>query len=225
MRRALNNLNTDLVQRYPDYVCRVTSEEGQIGCGHLGRFQELETSTPVILTTSQLLTTGVDIPTCKNIVLARIVNSMTEFKQIIGRGTRVRDDYDKFYFSILDYTGSATRLFADPEFDGDPALITEEQIDEAGGSKRYEVVDENHTIAEQEKEWETKPPISDDSEGERRKYYFDEGHVEIAAHLVYELDPDGKQLRVVKFTDYAREKVRTLYPSAAELRKRWADPV
>ena len=225
MRRELNNLNTDLVQRYPDYVCRVTSEEGQIGRGHLGRFQELETSTPVILTTSQLLTTGVDIPTCKNIVLVRIVNSMTEFKQIIGRGTRVRDDYDKFYFSILDYTGSATRLFADPEFDGDPALITEEQIDEAGGSKRYEIVDENPTIAEQEKEWETKLPISDDSEGERRKYYFDEGHVEIAAHLVYELDPDGKQLRVVKFTDYAREKVRTLYPSAAELRKRWADPV
>ncbi len=189
MRRALNNLNKDLVQQYPDYVCRVTSEEGQIGRGHLGRFQELETSTPVILTTSQLLTTGVDIPTCKNIVLARIVNSMTEFKQIIGRGTRVRDDYDKFYFSILDYTGSATRLFADPEFDGDPALITEEQIDEAGGSKRYEIVDENPTIAEQEKEWETKPPISNDSEGERRKYYFDEGHVEIAAHLVLSLTP------------------------------------
>ena len=62
-------------------------------------------------------------------------------------------------------------------------------------------------------------------EGVRRKYYFDEGHVEIAAHLVYELDPDGKQLRVVKSSDYAREKVQTLYPSAAELRKRWADPV
>ena len=64
----------------------------------------------------------------------------------------------------------------------------------------------------------------DDSEGTRRKYYFDGGHVEIAAHLVYELDPDGNQLRVVKFTDYAAEKVRTLYPSAADLRKQWADP-
>ena len=88
--------------------------------------------TPVILTTSQLLTTGVDVPTCKNIVLARVVNSMTEFKQIIGRGTRVRDDYGKYFFNILDYTGSATRLFADPDFDGDPALITEEEIDEDG---------------------------------------------------------------------------------------------
>ena len=96
--------------------------------------------TPVILTTSQLLTTGVDVPTCKNIVLARVVNSMTEFKQIIGRGTRVRDDYGKYYFTILDYTGSATRHFADPDFDGDPALITEEEIDENGQVTGEEIV-------------------------------------------------------------------------------------
>ena len=226
MRRALNNLNSDLVKQSPDYVCRVTSEEGQIGRGHLGRFQELESNTPVILTTSQLLTTGVDIPTCKNIVIARVVNSMTEFKQIIGRGTRVRDDYGKFYFSILDYTGSATRLFADPEFDGEPALITEEQIDETGETipKTYEIVDENPSIADAEEERIIAPVISDDFEGERRKFYFDDGQVEIASHLVYELDPDGKQLRVVKFSDYAGEKVRTLYPSAVELRRRWANP-
>ena len=68
----------------------------------------------------KLLTTGVDIQTCKNIAIVRVVNSMTEFKQIIGRGTRVRADYGKLWFSILDYTGSATRLFADPDFDGDP---------------------------------------------------------------------------------------------------------
>ncbi len=222
MRRALNNLNTDLVQQYPDYVCRVTAEEGHIGRGHLGRFQELETTTPVILTTSQLLTTGVDAPTCKNIVLARVVGSMTDFKQMIGRGTRVRDDYGKLFFSILDYTGSATRLFADPDFDGDPALITEEQVNETGETvpKTYEIVEEQPVMADEEKQFE----ILDDSEGERRKYYFDEGRVEIAAHLVYELDPDGRQLRVVKFTDYAAEKVRSLYTSAAEMRAQWADP-
>ena len=93
----------------------------------MSRFQDVETKTPTILTTSQLLTTGVDAPTCKNIVLARVVSSMTEFKQIIGRGTRVRDDYGKLWFNILDYTGSATRLFADPDFDGDPVRITEEE--------------------------------------------------------------------------------------------------
>jgi type I restriction enzyme R subunit len=69
MRRALNNLNADLVKAYPDYVCRVTAEEGDIGRGHLGRFQDVETTSPVILTTSQLLTTGVDAPTCKNVAL------------------------------------------------------------------------------------------------------------------------------------------------------------
>jgi type I restriction enzyme, R subunit len=224
MRRALNNLNADLVQQHPDYVCRVTSEEGQVGRGHLGRFQELETKTPVILTTSQLLTTGVDAPTCKNIVLARVVGSMTDFKQMIGRGTRVRDDYGKLYFSILDYTGSATRLFADPDFDGDPALISEEQVDETGKVKAYEVLAEDHSFTAEVTDYEVAQNISDDSEGKRHKYYFDGGQVEVAAHLVYELDPDGKQLRVVRFTEYAAEKVRTLYPSAADLRSQWADP-
>ena len=132
MRKALNNLNADLVQQYPDYVARVVSDEGKIGRGHLDRFMELESTVPVLVTTSQMLTTGVDVPTCKNVVLVRVINSMTEFKQIIGRGTRVRDDYGKLYFNILDYTGSATRLFADPDFDGDPALVTEEEMNESG---------------------------------------------------------------------------------------------
>jgi type I site-specific restriction endonuclease len=109
MRTALNNLNADLVQQFPDYVCRVTADEGDIGRGHMQRFQDVETRTPVILTTSQLLTTGLDAPTCRNVVLVRLVNSMVEFKQIIGRGTRVRDDYGKLWFNILDYTGTATR--------------------------------------------------------------------------------------------------------------------
>ncbi len=221
MRRALNNLNTDIVRKHPDYVCRVTADEGHIGRGHLSRFQELETAVPTILTTSQLLTTGVDAPTCKNVVLARVVGSMTEFKQIIGRGTRVRDDYDKLFFSILDYTGSATRLFADPEFDGDPALITEEEIDADGESLSV-----TYEPGEDEADAVVDPPgeYIADERAPRRKYYVDGGQVEIAAHLVYEFDSDGRQLRVVKFTDYAAEKVRTLYPSAAEIRERWADP-
>src|ERR1051325_2507555 len=154
MRHALNNLNADLVKKFPDYVCRVTADEGDIGRGHLSRFQDVESQTPVILTTSQLLTTGVDAPTCKNIVLARVVNSMTEFKQMIGRGTRVRDDYGKLYFSILDYTGSATRLFADPDFDGDPVLITQEEMTETGEPKIYKIVEEQHVIAEEQGEFQ-----------------------------------------------------------------------
>ena len=143
MRRILGNLNSDLVQQHPDYVCRVTADEGAIGRGHMQHFQDVDRPTPVILTTSQLLTTGLDAPTCKNIVLARTVNSMTEFKQIIGRGTRVRDDYGKLWFNIIDYTGSATRNFADPAFDGDPVLATEEEIDEYGKTKSTVVVEEH----------------------------------------------------------------------------------
>jgi type I restriction enzyme, R subunit len=218
MRTALSNLNTDLVTQSPDYVCRVTSDEGDIGRGHLSRFQDVDTKTPAILTTSQLLTTGVDVPTCKNIVLARVVGSMTEFKQIIGRGTRVRDDYGKLWFNIIDYTGSATRLFADPDFDGDPVRITEEELAEDGET----TVIMDTPIGEEPKE--AGPEIFEPPTDERRKFYFDGGQVEIAAHLVYELDPNGKQLRVVRYTDYAAETVRTLWPTTRELREQWADP-
>ncbi len=218
MRAALANLNSDLTSQHPDYVCRVTSDEGDIGRGHLGRFQDVETRTPTILTTSQLLTTGVDAPTCKNVVLARIVGSMTEFKQIIGRGTRVRDDYNKLWFNIIDYTGSATRLFADPAFDGDPARITEEEL--AANGKTNRIID---TYDESEVPMESGPAINEPPAEERRKFYFDGGQVAIAAHLVYELDPDGKQLAVVRYTDYVAKSVRTLCPTAPELRALWAD--
>ena len=220
MRQALSSLNSDMAAKHPDYVCRVTADEGDIGRGHLGRFQDVDTQTPTILTTSQLLTTGVDAPTCKNIVLARVVGSMAEFKQIIGRGTRVRDDYGKLWFNILDYTGSATRLFADPAFDGDPARLTEEELLAGGESRVLSETETQEAVAEPTPPYVIEPPGE-----ERRKFYFDGGSVEVAAHLVYELDPDGKQLRVVRYTDYAAEKVRTLCPTARELREKWADPV
>jgi type I restriction enzyme R subunit len=222
-------LNPDLVAKHPDYVCRVTADEGEIGAGHRSRFQDPENQTPVILTSSQLLTTGLDAPTCKNVVLARVVGSMSEFKQIIGRGTRVRDEHGKLWFNIIDYTGSATRLFADPAFDGAPARVTQEEIDAAG----LAVAPAELLAAEPEP-----PPglvdadaegaavgvLAPDDEQPRRKIYFDGGQVEIAAHLVYEIDTDGTQLRVVRYADYAAQSVRLLVPSAPELRRRWAQP-
>jgi type I restriction enzyme, R subunit len=223
MRKALNNCNTDITKDHPDYVARVVSDEGKLGRGFLDRFMELETLVPAIVTTSQMMTTGVDVPTCKNVVLARVINSMTDFKQIIGRGTRVRDDYGKLYFNIIDYTGAATRLFADPDFDGEPALITEEEMNEKG-----EKVGETEVVAEDDvKVYETElvlglPEEKDASNWPPKKYYVDGGAVEMAAHLVYELDANGKQLRVVKFTDYTAEKVRSMCPSAAELRSKWS---
>ena len=222
MKAALNNLNADLAKQHPDYVWRVTADEGDIGRAYMQKFQDVETTTPVILTTSQLLTTGLDAPTCKNIVLARVVNSMVEFKQIIGRGTRVRDDYGKLWFNIVDYTGAATRNFADPAFDGDPAFATQEEIDEYGKTKQTEVITPEEP-EEGEGQIHEPPVILEPAEAQRRKYYYDGGQVEIAAHLVYELDPDGKQLRVLTLTDYTAEKVRSLCPNAHELRQRWAN--
>ena len=230
MRNALARFNADLVKEHPDYVCRVTSDEGDIGSGHRAKFQDIDKRTPVILTTSQLLTTGVDAPTCKNIVLARVVGAMSEFKQIIGRGTRLRPDYGKLAFNIIDYTGTATEKFADPAFDGDPIREREETINENGDIiTETDVTEETDTNGQ---EVDAGPVdtgdgrLPDDSEpGAPRKYYYDGGSVEIIRQLVYELDSDGKKLACRQLTDYTGDKVRSLYPNASELRKDWLDPV
>jgi type I restriction enzyme, R subunit len=222
MRRELNNLNAARVRQYPDYVARVTADEGEIGRGYLSKFQELETTTPVILTTSQLLTTGVDAPMCKNVVLARVIGSMTEFKQIIGRGTRVREDYGKFFFNIVDYTGSATRLFADPDFDGEPALIDEELIDEQGEILEQVVVEVEPADDLEGEELEMFR-IDDTADSGPRKFYYDGGSVEIAAQIVYDLDSEGRQLRVVTYTDHAKRNVQALYRSTEDLETGWRD--
>jgi type I restriction enzyme R subunit len=224
MRRALANLNADLVVRYPDYVCRVTADEGDIGKGKLGAFQDVETRVPAILTTSQLLTTGVDAPTCRNVVLARVVGSMSEFKQIIGRGTRLREDYGKLFFNIIDYTGTATEKFADTDFDGEPSVETVTEIDAEGQvvTTETEVTSSPEPPDEAEQDSpQALPP--DEAQGQPRKFYVDGGSVEIVAHLVYDLDTDGKRLTCRKLTDWTGEKVRTLYPTAGSFRADWLD--
>ena len=231
MRQELINLNSDLVKQYPDYVCRVTADEGAIGLTHLSHFQDVDRPAPVILTTSQLLTTGVDAEMVKNVVLARVVGSRSEFKQIVGRGTRLKVDYGKEYFNIIDFTGTATRHFADPDFDGDPARLEEVTVDEAG-----EVVDttvvEVPGVAEPEAEYLVQPEqveqgaaeILTDPPAEPRKFYIDGGEVEVIGHLVYDLDTDGKKLQVVRYTEYSGRAVRSMYPTRDALQSAWADP-
>lgn len=121
MRHALRRECAATVERYPGYIERIVADEGEDGKRVLGRFGTPDEKLPVIVTTSRLLTTGVDVPTCKNIVLARPVSSMVEFKQIIGRGTRLFPP-GKTWFTIVDYAG-ATHHFFDPEFDGDPETV------------------------------------------------------------------------------------------------------
>ena len=123
MRQALVNENADLVAENQRYVMRITGSDKE-GQEQLGNFIDPESKYPVLVTTSRLLSTGVDAQTCRLIVLDRAVGSMTEFKQIVGRGTRVHEDTKKFYFTLIDFRG-ATSHFADPDFDGEPVQIYE----------------------------------------------------------------------------------------------------
>ena len=227
LRQELLNLNSDLVKQYPDYVCRVTSDEGAIGLAHLANFQDVDKPTPVILTTSQLLTTGVDAEMVKNVVLARVVGSRSEFKQIIGRGTRLKVDYGKEYFNIIDFTGTATRHFADPDFDGEPTLIEEVSVDE-NGEILESVVETPPEVAELEAESledeNGQGKIITDPPDEPRKFYIDGGEVEVIGHLVYDLDTDGKKLQVVRYSEYSGRAVRSMYPNRTDLQSAWANP-
>lgn len=123
MTQALVNANSDLTVSYGlNYACRITARDGDAGRERLDEFRQVETEVPTIAVTSRLLTIGVDIPTLRNVVLFRVVRSMPEFKQIIGRGTRLFPEDQKFSFDIIDFV-EATRLFNDPEFDGPPTLM------------------------------------------------------------------------------------------------------
>ena len=150
----------------------------------------------------------------------RVINSMTEFKQIIGRGTRVRADYGKLFFSIIDYTGSATRLFRDDDFDGEPDLLTEEEMDEVGQVKPQS----KRVVEQHQPDPDPTDPLEeikdDDTSTLPRKYYVDGGDGRrIVKEMVYDLDADEHKLKLVKLIDYATNELRELYPSAGEVQQ------
>jgi type I restriction enzyme R subunit len=224
MRRALHNANSDLTKRHPNYVVRIVSDEAEIGRGHLSDFADTESDTPVIATTSDMLSTGVDLPTVRNIVLFRTVGSMALFKQMIGRGTRLYPDEDKLSFDIIDYA-DATALFNDPEFDGPPERVDIEEIDEEGN-----VVEETAVM-------EPEPPLLDgidsgdtihpeDLQQEpRAKFYVDDVEVWVTAEATYHLDPETERLRLVEYRDFVTETIRSIFPDQVDLRSRWASKV
>ncbi|MBY0339142.1 MAG: DEAD/DEAH box helicase family protein [Acetobacteraceae bacterium] len=227
MRRALANLNSDLVARHPDWVCRVTADEGEVGRQHLEHFQDVDRRAPAVLTTSQMLTTGVDAPTVRNVALARVVGSMSEFKQIVGRGTRVREDCGKTWFTILDYTGTATANFADPAFDGDPASVAVDTVDaETGATLATEEAPPPAQGEGQEEEdgggGTLLPPGGATGAG-RPKYYVDGGSARVVLDHGMELDAEGR-LATRRVVDTTRDAVRTLWPTPAALRTDWGLP-
>ncbi len=231
-RKAINNCNSDITKDFPNYCVRVVSDEGDIGRNYLDDFQDPEKDTPnkspIILTTSQMLTTGVDAPMCKIIVLSKPINSMTDFKQIIGRGTRLFTDKDKLWFTILDYTG-ATRLFSDPEFDGDPELLSEEEINEKGDVVASKTIDQKKDDTDEEiyeKDLGGSGIVRDANIDEEQinKFYVDNIPVSVIHEVEYQLGPDGKKLELKKFSDYTKVIVRNLFQDAKKLRETWLDP-
>ena len=199
----------DLINKYkkvadPNYCHRVTSDEGAVGDHHLSDFQDNEKSIPVILTTSQKLSTGVDALNIRNIVLLRTINSMVEFKQIIGRGTRLFED--KEYFTIYDFV-KAHHLFSDPEWDGDP--VPPEEPDEPG------------TVRTPDSD---KPTVE---RPEKIRIELGEGKVREFEFMMTTTfwGPNGEQLTVAQFLQNLFGELPSFYKNEADLRRIWSDPL
>jgi type I restriction enzyme, R subunit len=215
MRKALVNENADLAAVNSKYIMRITGDDNE-GKMELDNFIDPESRFPVVVTTSRLLSTGVDTQTCKLIVLDQRIESMTLFKQIIGRGTRIREEYDKFFFTIMDFK-KATELFADPAFDGDPVQIYEPREGEPpvppedGTGKEQ---DEGGTNAQS-------PVLVPPPGGKRVKYIIDDVPVSIVAERVQYYGKDGK-LITESIRDYTRKSVLRQYRSIDAFLRAWS---
>jgi len=225
MRQALVNLNPDRVRENRKYVMRITGDE-QEGKAELDNFINPEERYPVIATTSKLMTTGVDAQTCKLVVLDQHIRSMTEFKQIIGRGTRINEDYDKYWFTILDFK-KATELFADKDFDGEPVVIFEPKGDQSPvpPDDTEEIsIDENGNSISTPANADTQGNTftGSDEGGKRIKYVVGDVTVHIVAERVQYYGSDGK-LITESLKDYTRNTVRKDYASLDLFLKRWSN--
>lgn len=223
MRQALVNENKDLVNQNHRYVMRITGDN-QEGKLELDNFIDPESTYPVIATTSKLMTTGVDAQTCKLIVLDSNINSMTEFKQIIGRGTRVNEEYGKYSFTIMDFRG-VTDLFADPDFDGDPVQVYKpNEGDSPVPPEENEGNEDDRNDAANDR---PKPDSNDDpditmgDDDERPKiYYVDHVQVKVLSEKVQYYDEEG-QLITESLTDYTKKTVHNEYRTMDEFLNRW----
>lgn len=198
MRRALVNENSDMMAVDERYVMRITSND-EAGVDQLDNFRNVESQYPVLVTTSKLLSTGVDVQTIKFIVLDSNIRSMTEFKQIIGRGTRVREDLGKLYFTIFDFR-DVTRLFYDPDFDG--PCEQDEDFDPAKGYNG------------------DPPPKLPKPVNPQKKYMVSGEPVTILKKMVQYMDRDGK-LITESLIDYTKKNVLNQYATLDDFLSAW----
>ena len=217
MRQALVNDNADMVSENDKYIMRITGDEA-LGKAELDNFIEPESRYPVIATTSKLLSTGVDVQTCKLIVLDQRIQSLSAFKQIIGRGTRIQEDYNKFYFTIIDFK-KATELFADPDFDGDPVQVYEPKSGDTIVPPDETEKDDTDQTGDDVIIDEWPPP---DEERGRVKYVVDDVEVRVVAERVQYFGKGGK-LMTESLKDYTRKNVVKEYTSLDSFLRSWSN--
>ena len=236
MRRALVNLNPEQVKKNDKYVMKITGDD-EIGKAQLDNFINPKKPYPVIATTSELMTTGVDAKTCKLVVLDQNIQSMTKFKQIIGRGTRIDERYGKLWFTILDFK-KATELFADERFDGipekvmdttpediaDPDSDFEEKLEEISEHDDEQVtgVDEPPAPPYQVTDTDDVGPLPEEDEKKIRKFHVNGVAVDVIAQRVQYYDADGK-LVTESFKDYTRKTLLKEYASLDDFTRKWQD--
>lgn len=227
MRIALINENADLVSKHPHYVVKITGDD-EVGKQELDNFTDVEERFPVIATTSKMLTTGIDTKMVKFIVLESNIGSMTEFKQIVGRGTRIREDDGKVYFTIMDFR-KATNHFADPDFDGEPVQIYEPEPEDSVVPP--DELDEPSDLDSQETDHDTDdemdypegdtPDVSIDNEPERpKKFFVNNVKVEVSNERVQYYGKDGK-LITESLRDYTKSNVKEQFTSIDRFIARW----
>jgi type I restriction enzyme R subunit len=224
MRQALINENKELCDENHRYVMRITGSDAE-GQAQLGNFIDPEAKYPVLVTTSRLLSTGVDAQTCRLIVLDRAVGSMTEFKQIVGRGTRVHEDTKKFYFTLIDFRGG-TNHFADPDFDGEPVQIYEPgENDPIAPPDDVPLGENGEPLPAQPGDDEVivdQPPDINININEEppRKIYVDGVGATIVAERVEYLDEQGR-LVTETLRDFTKKALKKRFASLDDFLKRW----
>ena len=199
MRSLLVNLNTDLCKKDARYIMRITGDDN-VGKKQLDNFIDIDQPYPTVVTTSELLATGVDCKTCGLIVIDKEIGSMTEFKQIIGRGTRLRTDKGKWHLEILDFR-NATAKFKDPKFDGDP------EPPQGKSGKPYTIPEEPSSVV-------SEPHV---------KYLVEGEKIAITTEIVCILGEDGKTMRTESITDFTRKQIRKRYATLNDFVKNWTE--
>jgi len=228
MRTALSNLNSDLVAKNHKYIMQITGDNDE-GKRELDNFINPEERYPVIATTSELMTTGVDAQTCKIIVLDSEIKSMTKFKQVVGRGTRINEEFDKLYFTILDFR-NVTDLFADPEFDGDPIRVKPVSEDTDLSTIVDEEENDTSPIVDEisGEEIEIEPEIrypepqtpTDNISEPRQKVYVNGVDVSVLISREMYFDNDGKPI-TTSLKDHTKELIKGQFASLDDFLNKW----